>query len=52
MIEVTRRLIRNGKSEYRINGRAARLKDIQYLFMDTGAGVRAYAIVDQLKRPF
>jgi chromosome segregation protein len=49
VIEVTRRLSRNGESECRINGRAARLKDIQYLFMDTGAGARAYAIVDQGK---
>lgn len=49
VIEVTRRLSRNGESEYRINGKAVRLKDIQYLFMDTGAGSRAYSIVDQGK---
>ncbi|MDA8161545.1 MAG: AAA family ATPase, partial [Desulfobacteraceae bacterium] len=46
-IEITRRLARSGESEYRINGKACRLKDIQYLFMDTGAGARAYAIIDQ-----
>ncbi|UKL13469.1 chromosome segregation protein SMC [Dissulfurimicrobium hydrothermale] len=48
-IEISRRLSRSGESEYRINGKGVRLKDIQYLFMDTGAGARAYAIVDQGK---
>ncbi len=46
-IEIVRRLHRSGESEYRINGRQCRRKDILYLFMDTGAGTRAYSIVDQ-----
>ena len=35
-ITVTRRLFRSGESEYLINGRASRLRDIQDLFMGTG----------------
>ncbi len=46
-VEIVRRLRRNGDSEYRINGKVCRLKDIQYIFMDTGAGSRTYSIVDQ-----
>lgn len=46
-VEIRRRLSRSGDSEYSINGKTCRLKDIQYLFMDTGAGTRAYSIVDQ-----
>ncbi len=46
-IEIIRRLYRSGESEYRINGRTCRLKDILYIFMDTGAGSRTYSIVDQ-----
>jgi chromosome segregation protein len=46
-VEIRRRLSRSGDSEYSINGRTCRLKDIHYLFMDTGAGNRAYSIVDQ-----
>lgn len=46
-IEITRRLYRSGDSEYRLNSKVCRLKDIHYLFMDTGAGTRAYSIIDQ-----
>lgn len=46
-VEIRRRLSRSGDSEYSINGKTCRLKDIHYLFMDTGAGTRAYSIVDQ-----
>ncbi len=46
-IDISRRLYKSGESEYRINGRECRLKDIHYLFMDTGAGTKAYSIVDQ-----
>ena len=35
---VTRRLYRNGESEYLMNGRICRLRDIHELFMDTGLG--------------
>ncbi|MEW5911612.1 MAG: chromosome segregation protein SMC [Thermodesulfobacteriota bacterium] len=46
-IMVTRRLYRNGDSEYLINRMPCRLKDIQQLLMDTGLGNRAYAIIEQ-----
>ncbi len=46
-IEITRTLNRTGEARYQINGKNCRLKDIQYLFMDTGAGTRSYSIVDQ-----
>ena len=46
-IEITRRLYRNGESEYLINKSPARLRDIQELFMDTGVGARAYSIIEQ-----
>jgi chromosome segregation protein len=48
-IEVTRRLYRSGESEYLIDGRACRLKDIHDLLMDTGLGAKAYAIIEQGK---
>ncbi|WP_449246876.1 chromosome segregation protein SMC [Desulfarculus baarsii] len=48
-IMVTRRLYRNGESDYQINRRPCRLKDIQQLLMDTGLGNRAYAIIEQGK---
>ncbi|MCB2226477.1 MAG: chromosome segregation protein SMC [Desulfarculaceae bacterium] len=46
-IAVTRRLYRNGDSEYLINKMPCRLKDIQQVLMDTGLGNRAYAIIEQ-----
>ncbi|MGE4231691.1 MAG: chromosome segregation protein SMC [Bacteriovoracia bacterium] len=46
-ISVTRRLFRDGSSEYMINGQTCRLKDIHELFMDTGAGPKAYSIIEQ-----
>jgi chromosome segregation protein len=48
-IMVTRRLYRNGESEYLLNKTPCRLLDIVELFMDTGAGARAYSIVEQGK---
>ena len=44
---MTRRLHRTGESEYLINKQPARLKDIQEIFMDTGAGSRGFSIVEQ-----
>lgn len=38
-VSVTRKLYRSGESEYKINGKNVRLKDINELFMDTGLGV-------------
>lgn len=46
-IQLTRRLYRNGESDYRINGNLCRLKDIQEIFMDTGAGAKSYSIIAQ-----
>ena len=46
-ITVTRRLFRSGESEYLINGRIARLRDIQDIFMGTGLGPESYAIIEQ-----
>ena len=46
-ITITRRLFRSGDSEYLINGRSARLRDIQDLFMGTGLGPESYAIIEQ-----
>ena len=41
------RLYRSGQSEYLINGRTARLRDIQELFMGIGLGPDSYAIIEQ-----
>lgn len=46
-IVITRRLFRSGESEYLIDGRLARLRDIQELFMGTGLGPESYAIIEQ-----
>lgn len=44
---VTRRLFRNGESEYLINKTPCRLKDITELFMDTGIGKSTYSVLEQ-----
>ena len=46
-IMVTRRLHRGGESEYLINKETARLKDVQEIFMDTGAGSKGFSIIEQ-----
>lgn len=46
-ITVTRRLFRNGESEYLINKAPCRLLDIIELFLGTGVGTRAYSIIEQ-----
>ncbi len=48
-VEVTRRLYRSGESEYLIDGRVCRLRDVHELLMDTGLGAKAYAIIEQGK---
>jgi chromosome segregation protein len=48
-VTVTRRLHRDGESEYFINKAACRLRDIHDLFMGTGVGRGAYSIVEQGK---
>jgi chromosome segregation protein len=44
---VSRRLYRDTGSDYRINGRECRLKDVQDLLLDTGMGTRAYSFIQQ-----
>ena len=46
-VALTRRVYRDGRSEYRINGTICRLKDINDLLMDTGIGRTAYSIMAQ-----
>ncbi|MFA4838503.1 MAG: chromosome segregation protein SMC [Candidatus Neomarinimicrobiota bacterium] len=45
-VTITRRLYRNGESEYFINKNLCRLKDITDLFIDTGMGANAYSIIE------
>jgi len=47
VVQITRKIYRSGESEYRINNKVCRLKDIRELFMDTGIGTRAYSILEQ-----
>ena len=46
-LTVTRRYYRSGDTEYLINGRSVRLKDITDLFLDSGLGRFNYAIISQ-----
>jgi chromosome segregation protein len=46
-VSVTRRLYRSGESEYLLNGRTCRLRDIQDLFSGTGLSGAHYAIIEQ-----
>jgi chromosome segregation protein len=46
-VVLSRRLYRDTGSEYRINGKECRLKDVQDLLMDTGMGTRAYSFIQQ-----
>ncbi len=48
-VAFTRRVFRDGKSEYRLNGNICRLKDIHEILMDTGIGRTAYSIMEQGK---
>jgi chromosome segregation protein len=48
-VVVSRRLDRSGASEYLIDGVVSRLRDVQELFMGTGVGTTAYAIIEQGK---
>jgi chromosome segregation protein len=45
-VKVTRRLFRNGQSEYLLNQNICRLKDIVELFQDTGVGPDSYSIIE------
>jgi len=46
-VAITRRLYRSGESEYLINKKAARLKDLHELFLHTGLGKEAFAVIGQ-----
>jgi chromosome segregation protein len=46
-IYVARRLYRSGESEYLLNRKLCRLKDIKDIFLDTGLDVKSYSILDQ-----
>ena len=46
-VKIARRLYRNGNSDYLINGKSARLKDIRSLLIDTGLGSNTYSIIEQ-----
>ncbi len=46
-LTITRRLFRTGDSEYLLNGKICRLRDIQDIFMGTGLGGESYAIIGQ-----
>lgn len=47
MVTVSRRVYRSGESEYRINGAACRLREVNELFYDTGIGKEGYSIIGQ-----
>ena len=46
-VTVTRRVFRDGGSEYFLNGTGCRLRDVQQLFMGTGIGRNSYSIMAQ-----
>jgi len=46
-IEIERVIFPNGDARFLLNRKGCRLKDIRYLFLDTGSGARAYSIIDQ-----
>ncbi|HEY0257494.1 MAG TPA: chromosome segregation protein SMC, partial [Candidatus Methylacidiphilales bacterium] len=48
-VTITRRVFRDGASEYELNKTPCRLRDIHSLFMDTGIGRTAYSIMEQGK---
>jgi chromosome segregation protein len=48
-VTIARRVTRDGESDYILNGRKCRLRDVQDLLLGTGLGVRAYSIIEQQK---
>ncbi|MBQ9320981.1 MAG: AAA family ATPase, partial [Eubacterium sp.] len=46
-VTVSRRLYRSGESEYKLNGKTCRLRDINEMFFDTGIGKEGYSIIGQ-----
>src|SRR5215217_5062214 len=49
LVSIGRRVFRGGESQYRLNGKVVRLKEIRDLLMDTGLGIRAYSVIEQGK---
>lgn len=49
VIKVERHIYRSGDSEYRIDGKKVRLRDIHDLFLDTGLGRDSFSIISQGK---
>ena len=48
-IVINRRVFRSGESEFRLNGKRVRMKDISDVLMDTGLGIRNYSVMEQGK---
>ena len=48
-ITINRRVFRDGQSEFRLNGKRVRMKDISDILMDTGLGIRNYSVMEQGK---
>jgi chromosome segregation protein len=48
-IVIHRRVFRSGESEFRLNGKRVRMKDISDILMDTGLGIRNYSVMEQGK---
>ncbi len=46
-VEITRRVHRDGQSEIRVNGRTARLRDVQDMFRNSGLGAGGFALMSQ-----
>jgi len=46
-LTISRRLFRDGESEYAVNGIPCRLLDVREFFMGTGVGARTYSIIEQ-----
>ena len=46
-VQVTRRVYRDGRGEYLLNGHEVRLKDIKDVFLGSGAGHGAYSVIEQ-----
>jgi chromosome segregation protein len=49
ILQIGRRLFRTGESEYVLNGKECRLRDVQELIMDTGLGTSVYTVIEQGK---
>src|SRR5438046_67508 len=49
ILTLNRRVFRTGESEFRLNGKRVRMKDISDILMDTGLGIRNYSVMEQGK---